>query len=87
MHYFLEKLLHKVIRSCIPGILNPWEIVGYDLDYLLISIRIATHGDAIPVNTSCPHCNEATQSQINLSGLLAKFLPTTTLEKNLRLVI
>jgi hypothetical protein len=63
----------QVIRSCIPGILNPWEIVGYDLDYLLISIRIATHGDAIPVNTSCPHCNEATQSQINLSGLLANF--------------
>ena len=26
----------QVIRSCIPSILDPWSIVGYDLDYLLI---------------------------------------------------
>ena len=63
----------QVIRSCIPSILDPWSIVGYDLDYLLISIRIATYGDTIPVSTSCPKCDEQTQNEINLSGLLANF--------------
>ena len=27
-----------VIKSCIPIIKNPWELVGFDIDYILLSL-------------------------------------------------
>lgn len=63
----------QVIKSCVPTILDPWKLVGYDIDYVLIAIRIATYGDAMPVNTSCPHCGSITESDIDMGAMLEKF--------------
>lgn len=63
----------QVISSCIPCIVNPWDIVGYDMDYVLIAIRIATYGDNMGVNTKCPHCGESTESEVSLTNLLSRF--------------
>ena len=63
----------QVIRSCIPTILDPWQLVGYDIDFILIALRIATYGDGMSVNTLCPHCSTDTESVISLSKLLDGF--------------
>lgn len=63
----------QVLQSCIPVINNPWAIPTFDLDYLLIAIRIATYGENLDVSTKCPHCNETTDSTVSLQTLLETF--------------
>tara|TARA_B110000503_G_scaffold62340_1_gene98750 strand:+ start:1701 stop:2564 length:864 start_codon:yes stop_codon:yes gene_type:complete len=63
----------EVIRSCIPTILDPWKLVGYDIDYILIALRIATYGNNMPVSTVCPKCAESSNSEIGLGKLLDGF--------------
>jgi hypothetical protein len=63
----------QVIRSCIPTILDPWQLVGYDIDYILIALRIATYSDKLPITTSCPVCQYSTDSEISLTNLLGNF--------------
>lgn len=60
-----------VIKSCIPIIKNPWELVGFDIDYILIAIRISTYSELMPITTTCPKCNESLDSDLNLSQMLA----------------
>ena len=76
---FSGEATSQVIQSCVPYVKNPWAIVGYDLDFLLIAIRIATYGEELPVDTTCPHCSHTTKSAINLNTLLENFsqYPTT----------
>ena len=62
-----------VMNSCIPHIKDPWNLVGYDIDYILIAIRIATYGDTMPISTRCPHCSEQNDSEILLTKLLENF--------------
>jgi hypothetical protein len=35
----------EVITSCIPNILDPWQIPSLDVDAVLSAIRIATYGE------------------------------------------
>ena len=63
----------QVIKSCIPTILDPWKLVGYDIDFILIALRIATYGDGMTATTMCPHCATETDSIISLSKLLDGF--------------
>ena len=63
----------KVIESCVPSIKDAWAMPSYDLDFLLIAIRIATYGEGMDIETSCTHCNQSTQSTINLNALLEDF--------------
>lgn len=44
------------IKSCVPSILDPWNMPVIDLDTILISIRLATYGPDMTVNAQCPHC-------------------------------
>jgi len=69
----------QVLRSCIPHIIDPWQIPTFDLDYLLIAIRIATYGDSLDISTKCPHCSTITESSVSLQRLLDTFnnKPTT----------
>jgi hypothetical protein len=57
----------ELIKSCIPAILDPWQMPSIDLDFALIAIRVATYGDKMEVNTSCPHCNADNSYDINLT--------------------
>jgi len=76
---FSGEATSQVLQSCVPHIKDPWSIVGYDLDFLLIAIRIATYGEELPIDTTCPHCSHTTKSAINLNTLLENFTdyPTT----------
>ena len=60
----------QVIKSCLPDILDPWQLVGYDIDYILIAIRIATYGDNIDITTTCPKCESETAGEVPLQRLL-----------------
>lgn len=60
----------QVIKSCIPDIIDPWQLVGYDIDYVLIAIRIATYGDNLEIGTSCPKCSSETSGEVPLQRLL-----------------
>lgn len=60
----------QVMKSCVPDIIDPWQIVGYDIDFILLSIRIATYGEQIDITTKCPHCETVNEGVVNLQQLL-----------------
>lgn len=63
----------EVMQSCIPHIQDPWSIVGFDIDYILIAIRIATYGDTMNIETACPHCSAVHENDIMLTKILENF--------------
>jgi hypothetical protein len=65
----------EIIKSCVPGIKEPWEVLNIDLDPLLVAIRIATNGQVMELETFCPSCKETSKFDLNLTGVLASFRP------------
>jgi len=63
----------NVIKSCIPTILDPNELVRYDIEYLLLAIKIASEGEKYNLETKCPSCNEENGFEVDLSLLLSKY--------------
>ena len=59
-----------VIKSCIPNIKDPWQLVSYDMDTILIAIRIASYGEKMDLNPTVPVANETMTHSINLPDLL-----------------
>jgi len=66
----------ELIRSCIPNIKDPWSVLSIDLDPMLVAIRIATLGETMEINTTCPKCEEENKFDINLNILLAGLTPS-----------
>ena len=63
----------EVIKSCIPTILDPWKLVGFDIDFVLVAIRIATYNDEMPISTKCPECENENESALSLTKLLGQY--------------
>ena len=59
-----------VIRSCIPTILDPWQLVNYDIDTVLIAVRIASYGETIDVTSGVPGTNESATHTVSLPQML-----------------
>ena len=59
-----------VIKSCIPDILDPWQIVNYDLDTILVAIRIATYGEKMDLEVTTPVTNEKYTQSLDLNTVL-----------------
>ena len=59
-----------VIRSCCPNIIDPWQLVNYDMDTVLIAIRIATYGETMDFTATVPVVNEQVNHSVNLPALL-----------------
>lgn len=60
-----------VIKSCVPCIKDPMQLMISDLDAVLIGIRSAGGQDTLDITTVCPSCqNEATYG-INLMSILS----------------
>jgi len=59
-----------VIKSCCPNILDPWQLTNYDLDTVLLGIRIATYGETMDINATVPVVNEQIGHTVNLPALL-----------------
>ena len=60
----------EVIKSCVPNIKDPWVIPVCDLDTILISIRIASYGNDMDINSTCPECKEENENTIDLTSYL-----------------
>ena len=59
-----------VIKSCVPLIIDPWSLVGFDIDYVLMAIRIATYGEEMPITANCPKCSAENTADIKLPAIL-----------------
>ena len=59
-----------VIESCVPDINDAWQIKSYDLDTLLVAIRIATYGETMSISFNVPVINEQVEHTINLPAIL-----------------
>jgi len=59
-----------VIKSCVPNLLDPWKMVNYDTDAVLLAIRIATYGETMDITFRVPGINEQQQHTMNLPALL-----------------
>lgn len=59
-----------VIKSCVPNLLDPWKMVNYDTDAVLLAIRIATFGETMDVTYNVPNAEEQQTSSVNLPALL-----------------
>jgi len=59
-----------VIKSCVPNLLDPWQMVNYDTDAVLLAIRIATYGETMDINYRVPGTEDEQIHTINLPPLL-----------------
>ena len=65
-----------VIESCVPDIKDAWQIKSYDLDTILVAIRIATYGETMEINFTVPGANESVSHTINLPSILDQIQQT-----------
>jgi len=65
----------EIIKSCVPSIKKPWELLNIDLDPILVAIKMATNGQTMELESVCPKCEETSKYDINLSGILGSFKP------------
>lgn len=66
----------EVIKSCVPAIKEPWLMPSLDLDAVLIAIRIATYGEQMDINSSCPACKHFNEFSMNLVQYLDEIAQT-----------
>ena len=66
-----------VIQSCVPDIKDAWQIKSYDLDTILVAIRIATYGETMEINFNVPGANESVAHTVNLPAILDEIQKTT----------
>jgi len=65
-----------VIQSCVPDIKDAWQIKSYDLDTILVAIRIATYGETMEINFTVPGANENVSHTVNLPAILDQLRST-----------
>lgn len=63
----------ELIKSCVPAILDPWQMPSIDLDFILIAIRIATYGENMEVGSKCPSCAADNSYDMNLTNWMGLF--------------
>ena len=63
-----------LIKSCMPNILDPWQMPSIDLDASLIAIRIATYGEQMDLTTKEPGTGEEKTFAVDLRQLLNKLV-------------
>lgn len=61
-----------IIKSCVPCIHNPWNVSLMDLESLLIAIKIATSGEYMDINSTCPKCTHEATHSLNLVQVLGE---------------
>ena len=73
-----------VMQSCVPDINDAWQIKSYDLDTILVAIRIATYGETMEINFNVPGTNENVSHTVNLPSILDQ-LNTTKVDSEIEL--
>jgi hypothetical protein len=63
----------RVLKSCCPGITDPWAITTLDIDLLLTAIKIASFGNKLSVTHVCEHCTHTNDYDIDLNSFIEHF--------------
>jgi len=68
----------QIITSCAPQVKKPRELLGADVDALMVAIQGATYGDEVRVETPCPECGNTVVGAGSVQASLAtmKDVPT-----------
>lgn len=59
-----------VIKSCVPDIIDPWEMPTVDLNVILAAIRIASIGHSMEISSTCPKCNTTADYSFDLRTII-----------------
>jgi len=60
----------RVIKSCCPSIVDPWDLSMLDIDIMLSAIRIATYGNNLESTRLCNSCGAENTYAIDLSDII-----------------
>jgi hypothetical protein len=60
----------SVIQSCMPNIKNAWAVPAVDVDTILVAIRIASYGHSMEFSSTCPHCGEDSEREMDLRQVI-----------------
>lgn len=60
----------RVIKNCVPGIIDPWQLNDIDIEAAIVAIRAATVDGKMEIVTTCPACTEESKYDIDLLRLL-----------------
>jgi hypothetical protein len=60
----------NVIQSCMPDILDAWQVPAMDIDAVLVAIRIASYGHEMEFESQCPKCQATSDRSIDLRLVL-----------------
>ena len=61
----------QILTSCVPAVKKPREMLGADVDALMVAIQGATYGDEVTVETPCPECGNTVVGAGSVQGSLA----------------
>jgi hypothetical protein len=62
----------ELIRSCIPGILQPWKINTIDIEAILIAIKAASNNGKMEIAAVCPNCQHESAHDVVIKKILDK---------------
>ena len=68
----------KILTSCVPQIKKPRDLLGADVDALMVAIQGATYGDEVTVETPCPECGNTVVGAGSVQGSLATMTEVPT---------
>lgn len=54
----------KALKSCVPTIENPAKLYVPDVNALMVAIRIATNGEDMELDITCPKCKEEEKEKV-----------------------
>jgi rubredoxin len=80
---FNGSALVSVIQSCCPNIKNAWAAPSVDVTALLIAIRLASFGNDLEINSTCPSCQTPSDYTMTLQDAMAQ-LATPDFERPIK---
>lgn len=69
---FSGQAVVDVIQSCIPAVKNAWHVPSVDLTAILVAIRIASYGQKLDLQTTCPSCKTESEFALDLNSVLTQ---------------
>lgn len=64
--------LVRIVRSCVPDILDPWSLNNIDMEAVIVAIRASSVDGELDVTSVCPACKVESNYAVNLMNVLAE---------------
>jgi bacterioferritin-associated ferredoxin len=60
-----------LIKSCVPNIIDPWQVSSTDMDAILLAIKAASGSQNLEIDSTCPKCSEPSTYGLELAAILS----------------